>query len=678
MQFVNPSFLFALFAIAIPIIIHLFNFRRFKKIYFPNVQFLKNIKQETQSKSRLRHLLVLLTRILAIVALVLAFAQPYIPLSNTEINFKQKAISVYIDNSFSMEAVTKSGTLLDEAKKQAVEVVSAYKPTDEFQLLSNDFEGKHQRLLSRDEFVEQLQEIKISPAVRNISEVVSRQQSALSMSNATEKQLYILSDFQKSNSDFNKVRNNRIALNLIPIKASQTNNLYIDSCWFYSKIHQVNQTDKLFVRVKNTSDKPLENIPIKLFINEKQKALGSITIAARSETEITLPFTNSETGIQYGRVELMDYPIVFDDKFFISFHVAEMIHALSINDDKESPYLTSLFSKDSSVTLENISDKKINSSVPNYTFIVLNELKTLTSGLSQELNKFVLDGGSLLIFPSALSDISAYKNFLSPLQSSFFERLDTADIKVDKINLSHPVYADVFEKIPENMELPIAFSHFVLSKNTRSTQDFLLRLQNGENFLSEQQCGKGKLYLCVSGLSAQFSNFAKQAIFVPTLYKMALYSVPTSKLFFIVGSDEMIEVNNQTVSGENVFKIKSTNTDFSFIPEHRLMNGTLNLMVHNQINVAGLYSLQMGNKALNGLAYNYNRKESDMQFLAEEEMEKALTTSQIASYKIFNAENDTLKKTIIEMNQGKKLWKICLILALLFLAAEIALIRLLK
>ncbi|MBL0031994.1 MAG: BatA domain-containing protein [Bacteroidetes bacterium] len=79
MQFIYPEFLFALSVLAIPIIIHLFNFRRFKKIYFTNVRFLKEIKQDTQSKSKLKHLLVLLSRLLALTFLVLAFAQPFIP-----------------------------------------------------------------------------------------------------------------------------------------------------------------------------------------------------------------------------------------------------------------------------------------------------------------------------------------------------------------------------------------------------------------------------------------------------------------------------------------------------------------------------------------------------------------------------------------------------------------------
>ncbi|HMX40777.1 MAG TPA: BatA domain-containing protein [Saprospiraceae bacterium] len=66
MSFVFPAFLAALAVLAIPIIIHLFYFRRFKKVYFTNVRFLKEVKEETSNRQKLRNLLVLLMRCLAI------------------------------------------------------------------------------------------------------------------------------------------------------------------------------------------------------------------------------------------------------------------------------------------------------------------------------------------------------------------------------------------------------------------------------------------------------------------------------------------------------------------------------------------------------------------------------------------------------------------------------------
>ena len=176
MKFLFPGFLFALFTIAIPVIIHLFNFRKFKKIYFSNVTFLKEIQQQTSSSRNLKNLLLLLARVLIIIFLVLAFARPYIPDKNQENSgFQQQAVSIYIDNSYSMETLNKEGSLLDEAKRRAKEIASAYSINDKYQLLTNDFEGKHQRLLSYEEFTKAVDDVKISPLNRNQQQVMDRQ-----------------------------------------------------------------------------------------------------------------------------------------------------------------------------------------------------------------------------------------------------------------------------------------------------------------------------------------------------------------------------------------------------------------------------------------------------------------------------------------------------------------------
>src|SRR5882757_6700676 len=100
MSLVYPSFLWALSALSIPIIIHLFNFRKTTRIYFSNTQFLRQVKQETTQKRRLKQLLVLASRLLFLFFLVMAFAQPFLPAK--EELASQHNISLYLDNSYSM------------------------------------------------------------------------------------------------------------------------------------------------------------------------------------------------------------------------------------------------------------------------------------------------------------------------------------------------------------------------------------------------------------------------------------------------------------------------------------------------------------------------------------------------------------------------------------------------
>jgi hypothetical protein len=685
MSFTYPAFLFALLAIAIPIIIHLFNFRKFKTVYFSNVRFLKEVKQETQAKSKLKHLLVLAARILAITFLVFAFAQPFIPVQNKKLIVGDQAISIFIDNSFSMDAINKNGTLLDEAKKHAKEIALAYKPTDRFQVLTNDFEAKHQRLVNRDEFLELLDEIRISPATHNISEITSRQIDAFQQSENKSKTAFIISDFQKSITNVTTIKNDtNVVFNLIPLTAVEKNNVYIDTCWFETPVRQYNQIEKLHVRIKNSSDKTIENNSIKLFINEVQKTPASFNVDKESETEVVLSFASKETGIQNCRIELNDYPVTFDDKFYFSFEVSKNITILCINGSDvttENPSLNKLFSNDSLFILKNVVENKIDySTLPNNKLIILNELKSISTGLSEELKRFMNNGGSLLIFPSADADLNSYKAFCLSVKANYYERLDTANTKVEKINIENEIYKDVFDKktfSATNLDLPKVNAHFVISKATRTNEEYLLKLQNGDVFLSKYNVDKGKLYLSSVALNSNFSNFQKHALFVPTLYKIGMYSGIKQPLFYTIGKEDAIECNN-VLTGENVFHIRNKKNTFDIIPEHKIVNQKAVILIHNQITSADNYGLYADNDLITSLSFNFDRKESDLNYIDKEELKDLLVSLNLTNFNVMEINLKDLTQSLLELNEGKKLWKLCIILALLFLAVEVLLLRFMK
>ncbi|MFH1320501.1 MAG: BatA domain-containing protein [Bacteroidota bacterium] len=736
MNFLYPQFLFALFATAIPVIIHLFNFRRYKRIFFTNVKFLREIKQETQSKSQLKHLLVLLSRILAITALVFAFAQPYIPVNTNSTITENKVISIYIDNSFSMDATNDYGRLFEQAKKKAMEIVSAYKPTDKFQLLTNDFEARHQRMINREEFIELLDEVKISPMVKTISEVVVRQSDILANlpsihtgSGSTTRYAYLISDFQKSISNFGQLNNDTsINVSLIPVVARQTNNLFIDSCWFDSPIRQVNQPEELFVRIRNNSDDSYENIPIKLLINQTQKALASFSIDPNSSVVITLSFTLIKTGVQQAEISLTDYPVTFDDMFYFSFEVADNISVLCINGkgdegrgtrdpegvpygagggrrSGESKYINSLFGKNEYFIFNNSFEENLNySTLSENHLIILNELISISSGMSQELKRFIQNGGNVIVFPNPciarttdskkqgyLCDPESYKDFLSlNLGVNYYTDIDTIDSRVTKVNIEHEIYSGVFEpgrtgqgKMPENIDLPVVSTHFKFSKKSRTNEEYLMKLQNGDSFLSRYSFGKGKVYLSSVPLSTDFSNFATHAIFVPVMYKIALHSQPQNRMFYTIGKDNTLEASNINLTGDNIFHIvknsdKPGDDGFDIIPEHKIIGSMTNIFLHNQITHSGNYSLLIGETGIGGISFNYNRKESDLSYFDSDELLEILKTNGLSNFSILIDGNRNLTSLLNEMSEGKKLWKYFIILALLFLGIEILLLRLWK
>jgi len=246
MEFVNPFFLWALLALCVPIIIHLFNFRRFKTVYFTNVKFLKEVKEETASRSKLKHWLVLLSRLLALAFLVLAFAQPFLPKQDADVVTGKKTVSIFVDNSFSMNAQSQDVSLFEKAKQKAQEVVEAYGPEDKFQLITHDLEGKHQRLLTKDAFLTELEQLKITPNVSSLSNVLSRQKQTLEKLDAAQKNIFYITDFQKSIVDLEV--DTTYNYYLIPLQSVNQQNVFADSLWFEAPVQLLNQTNKLIVR----------------------------------------------------------------------------------------------------------------------------------------------------------------------------------------------------------------------------------------------------------------------------------------------------------------------------------------------------------------------------------------------------------------------------------------------
>jgi len=681
MKFLYPAFLFALFTIAIPVIIHLFNFKKYKRVYFPNIIFLKEVREETKKRSKLKHLLVLITRIISIIALVFAFSQPYLIVSSKDIQSGTNRVSIFIDNSFSMESINKDGMLLEIAKQKAREIVAAYQPTDEFQLLTNDFEAKHQRFVTKNEIIELIDEIKISPVSRKISEVYIRLNDLEEAKNKSGKINYFITDLQSNFCNFINIKEDSSVYSyIVPVVSGKTNNIFIDSCWFTTPIQQSGHEAVLKARIRNFSDGISENLPVRLFINNQQRSLTTVTIEPNSEAIITLPFMNNVPGIQSGRIEINDNPIIYDDKFYFSFEIVQKIAILCINGSNQNIYLNTLYMKDSLFEYRNVNYENIDySAFPLNDLIILNGLVTVSTGLTAELRRYVTEGGSLVVVPSLKADLNSYKNFLTFLQSDYYTELDTSNQKVTDVNRYHPVFETVFEQIPENANFPQLNSYFRISKFSGSNQEYIIRLQNGNNYLISQDAAKGKLYLLAGSLEDESGNFGKNTIFVPAFYNIALLSIPANPLYYNIGEETPVAITRHNVRKDEAFRIKSTTGNFEFIPELKVREFQTELHLQKQIKEAGNYLLmERNNKVIKGLSYNYPRKESFTDFLTIDKMKEVLKNSGLKNFLILNDNFRSLTEQIAEHNKGIRLWKWFIIIALIFIATEVLLLRFIR
>ena len=683
MTFVNPSFLWALLAVSAPIIIHLFNYRKYKKVYFSNVRFLKNLQQESKSKSRLKEILVLLARCLALACLVLAFSQPILIDNKVQQNSQGvKHIGVYIDNSFSMQNLSKQGALIELAKNKAKEIIMAFGSEDKFQVLSNDFEGRHQRLYSRDEALELIQEIKVSSAVKAFSKVLNRQREFLQQGSDASKRIYSISDLQKSSFDIQNLENDSLFVHtILPLASNQINNVYIDTCWFETPLQQKGFIQKLHAVVQNKGTGDLEAGSAKLFINQTQVGLASFSVAANSKQELKFTFECKESGFNFGSIKIEDYPITFDDELFFAFNSRLHVGVYLVNGSnlRGDNGFESLFEKDSLFKYKATTETTINYSEFRTTdVIVLNQLKELSTGLVSELIKFSKQGGAVILVPSADLNITNYNIAFSALGIPMITETDTVLQEVGQLNLESDFYNGVFEKIDDRLNLPKINYHYRLKAGGRFDFESVLKFQNNDEFVVQSKLNNGKLFLLTAPLESGAGNFNKHALFVPTIYKMCFKSINPQSLYYPVHNNVLIQLKNDVNKQEEPPHIKQMNGDVDVIPQSKLLNNGLNLYTQSQIKQPGFYIVSRGEEKLHPLAFNYSRIESDLNCYSVDELKELLEKEQLTNIEVVSALDENFSEQILRGAAGKELWKLFIILALVFIVVELLLLRILK
>lgn len=680
MNFLFPGFLFALAAIAIPVIIHLFRFRRFKKVYFTNVSLLREVDITRKNRQRLKHLLVLLMRALAIAALVFAFAKPYFNSAPGVAKPGTRYVSLYVDNSFSMDREGENGNLLNRAKQMAEEIANAYSPTDKFQLITNDFEGRHARFYPRDEFLNLVAETELSPTGRKISETINRQRDLLKKEAGTNaKRIYVISDFSSAVTDISHIKpDSSVSLSFLPLNAQLNANVYIDSVWFETPTIGINIPLTLKYRLRNTGELAAEDIPVKLFLNGEQKTPSVISVPPKGSAEGELFFTTVKAGPQHGRVEIEDQSLAFDNTFYFSFNVASSLRILVLNaSQNKAP--EKVFAGDDYFSLQTYTLSNTDySQFAKQNLIILNGLQNASGGLVTELKKYAEAGGNLLIIPGTNADLASLNGLNTALGLSPFSALRTGKFKADKVNIESGFFADIFEHFPKNPDLPFVNQYYPIGLGRNGEN--VIRINTGDPlFAFASLKNGGKVFYISSPLDEAATNFHKHALFVPVLLKAAFLSQRNGPLYHFAGDYAPAEIPEpENTHEEEAIKWVQTDTKYEFIPEQRKTMGRLLFYPGEYLEQAGNYTVLSGKEELAAIAYNYPRTESETRFYDEAELKKQLSEAQLPYADVLTNSGESIKKAIEEQENGSDVWKWLAVAALLFLVSEVVLLRVWK
>ncbi len=668
MQFLYPAFLWALTALSIPIILHLFYFRRYKKIYFSSVRFLREVKEETSARNRLRNLLILLSRILAMAFMILAFAQPYIPVNDLQ-QAGIRNVSLFIDNSFSMQSFGQDLSLFDRSRQKAKEIMMGYGPEDYFQVLGHELSPSQSLWISRDEALLRLEEMEFTPAVKPLSVITGRQKQAFAREEGAPVS-WIISDFQKSITDITSV-DSLYPLNLLPLKSVQEKNIAIDSAWFESPLQMLNQTSALLFSIHNYTVEDADNVRITVSLDGQERPEGTIDIAGGQVKIDTAMITVLSTGWHDLAIRISDFPVTFDDTYYLTFYVEQNLEILSINDRSANAAISAVFSSPKNFILDQATAGSLEyASLTTYDLIILNELPAISSGLISVLYKYVQDGGKVLFFPLATGSVEQYNALMRIMGAGEFQPFKTQERQVGKINTEAFIYHDVFNRTRPNMRLPKVSGSFPLAGSGSRGQS-LLSFRDGGDLITFYTWGKGAFCVVTAPLDQKINDLSLQPeVFVPLLYKMAIYSSDERDLAYTIGKDQLIALDKSTMDIDKDILITGPS---EFIPGISPLGSKVLLDIQGQVKEAGFYKVNHADQLIGSLAFNYDRRESDLTLTNVDDLPKNKMV------KVWSDDEKTdFTKLIEDTRQGKQLWKWCIILGLICIGLEIALIRLWK
>ncbi|MEX0812270.1 MAG: BatA domain-containing protein [Chitinophagales bacterium] len=669
MSFIFPGFLWALLLLAIPIIIHLFNFRRYKKVYFTNVRFLREVQEQTAAKSNLKHYLVLLSRLLALAFLIFAFAQPFIPTSEETPLSDQHSASIYIDNSFSMAAVSEDVSLLELARKKAREIVQAFPDQARIQVLTNERSAGQYRFLSPDQALAAIDEIEISPQQAKLNEIIAFSQQSADYSK--NNRFFFLSDFQRN--AFELPEDTFANAYFIPIQAVREQNLYIDSAWINSPVVFENQSLELMVNIVNDGEQDISASSVQLISGSQNLALSDFEVKAGESITDTLIFRPKKSGWLGLELQIEDYPITFDDAYFLAIKVSESLKVLGIHEKESSDYLSALFDDSERFIWESKSQGALNyEGFSDFSLIVLDNLSNISSGLAYALQAYVEKGGNVILFPAAEADIASVNEFLKLFNASAIDEYEKDNkIELSRLNEKASVWEDIFESVPENLALPKVKSRFSITGSTKSREEILLSFRDGKSYVSKFPYQSGALYFVASPLGEKYSDFPVHALFVPFLYKVAISGGYAQNIAHKIDTKSPILVQGVSASSEEVMRLKSG--EMEFIPGQKTLGNDLLLDIGTDIRSAGLYELlRQEQKKEAIIALNYNRSESEMDFLSNADLK---TEAENYNFKIIDNYKAGLTNIVQQLDSGIALWKLCITFALAFLMIEALLLR---
>jgi hypothetical protein len=633
MQFKHPEILWALFLLIIPILIHLFQLRRFTKTPFTNVAMLQKVVSESRKSNTLKKWLLLFTRLLLLAAIILAFAQPF---SSSNTALQEKETVVYLDDSFSMQAKNNGISLLEKAVQDIVKNIDGERT---FSLFTNERTFANVKL---SDVQNSLLSLPYSYKQLNLEEIGLKANSLFSSNNGTVKNLIVLSDFQERISEGNIQLDTTIRTHFVPMEPKEVGNISIDSVFVQEGLNDQN-TLKVFLS-GGTTDNPL---PISLFNDNEliAKTAAKFNSDGSAEVEFTIPANQRLNG----RLSIMDNALGYDNRFYFNINDKKKVKVLAIS-ESDSDYLDRLF-RDEEFEFQKYGLAQLDYSVlDEQNVVVLDNLTSIPNSLQNVLRTFKNEGGSLIIVPASTADVASYNSLLSAWSGTQLTQKVVSETRLTQITFDHPLYRNVFEQRVTNFQYPFVKAYY----NVQTSLPIALAMDGGNPFL----LGDDGFYVFTVPLELENSNFINSPLIVPTFYNMAQSSLQQSRPYQTIGETSVVDVPAE-MGNDEILKVSKEG--YEFIPLQQNFPNRVRLTFDQNPTEDGIYGIIQNQQLLQNISFNYPRTESQLKYLDLGSLENVNTMDSIPElFEYLKAENDIAAY-----------WKWFVILALLLALIEV-------
>ena len=641
MQFLHPEFFYALPALLIPVLIHLFQLRRFKIQAFTNVALLQKIRLQTRKSSQLKKWLILIVRLLAIGCIILAFSQPF--LSNQLAQKNSSETVIYLDNSFSMQAIGPKGPLLSRAVQ---EVITGFDELEKISVFTNDQSYKS---IPLKDLKTELLSLDYSQNQLDLNRLILKGKTLFSEDKTRSKKLILVSDFQQHEDKILTNTDTTIQVLLVPLKPINTANNYIDNVRLESSL---NTNYTLNVSGKTTSDTN-DSIPVTLYQNAKVIGKSILVKSKNFKTSFVLPNTLEFKG----KLSIDDTQILYDDDFYFNIQKTEKIAVLAIHENSSSTFLKNLYSNDEFI-FKNQNLKTLDyGQIKMQNLIILNGLKQISIALKNSIDVFMNTGGTVLLIPNKTGDLSSYNKVLSTQTTHQLKPIKTQEKRITNIAFNHPILKNVFEEKISNFQYPSVQVFYPLSTTTNR----ILSFEDQQAFLVQFK----SLFVFTAPVESEVSNFIHSPLIVPTLYNIGRSSLKTPPLHYWIGAENNFDLK---VNLQRDRILKLSHKDSQFIPLQTNFNTKVSITTKENPREPGHYAVLKNKDTLTTVSYNYNRDESQLRYH---------DLTQMKGVSIEKSLNDTLNTIKIESNVTW-LWKWFVIFALILLAFEMLILKYFK